>query len=518
MAMNHKPLTFVKKIFFHRVIFVAFALATQLLILIGIILLFNEFFVFFYGLSLVISTISVFWILNDRSNPAYKIAWIIPILVFPIFGGLFHIFFGKKKLSKYNRQRLTRIAEKVSIALEKNPQMLEKLACSNRTAANQSQYIQDYSWSPPYVNTITEYLPSGEIKFERLKEELRNAKHYIFLEYYIIERGLMWDSVLNILVEKVKSGVEVRVIYDGVGCMRTLPSRYDRQLEDLGIQCCIFNPLKPILTARLNNRDHRKIAVIDGHVGFTGGINLADEYINAYEKFGHWKDTAIMLKGDAVWSLTVMFLAMWDYVRESNHEYLTYKYKQPSDLKTTSDEYVQPYEDSPIDNEPVGEIVYLNLINKATKYVYITTPYLIIDNEMATALISAAKGGVDVRIITPHVPDRWYVHAVTRSYYKPLVEGGVKVYEYTPGFIHSKTFVVDDDYGVVGTINMDYRSLFLHFECGVWLYRCNSIIAMREDFLLTQNAGQEITLEDLKMVKFYQKIAGSVLRIFAPLL
>jgi cardiolipin synthase len=272
----------------------------------------------------------------------------------------------------------------------------------------------------------------------------------------------------------------------------------------------------PILSPSINNRDHRKMAIIDGRVGFTGGINLADEYINEYEKYGHWKDTAIMLKGEAVWNLTVMFLSMWDFIKGINEDFNQFKI----DIfeEDIGDGYVQPFADSPLDDEPIGEIVYLNLINKARRYVYITTPYLIIDNEMVMALTSAAKGGVDVRIITPYHADKWYVHTVSQSYYKNLIESGVKIYEYSPGFMHAKTYIADDEYGVVGTINMDYRSLFLHFECAVWMFGSSSISAMKEDFIKTLEKCREITMEDINSIPWYKTLAGTILRIIAPLM
>ena len=307
-------------------------------------------------------------------------------------------------------------------------------------------------------------------------------------------------------------------MYDDMGCIMTLPHHYERKMEALGIACSVFNPFIPILSSRLNNRDHRKICVIDGHTGFTGGINLADEYINAYEKHGHWKDSSIILKGDAVWNLTVMFLAMWDDIRGIKEDYEKFKPRVYQSVPESRDGYVQPYSDNPLDDEIVGETVYFNLINKAKRYVYITTPYLIIDNEMVTALSVAAKSGVDVRIITPHIPDKWYVHAVTRAYYEGLLENGVKIYEYTPGFIHAKTFAVDDEYGTVGTINLDYRSLYLHFECGVWLYRTRSVLQIKEDFLAMLPICQEITLEECRNVKWYRKLVRACLRIFAPLM
>jgi len=347
---------------------------------------------------------------------------------------------------------------------------------------------------------------------------LKKAEKFIFLEYFIIEEGVMWNSILDILKQKAEEGVDVRVIYDDAGCIFKLPYGYNKKLESMGIKCRVFNPLVPLLSSRINNRDHRKIAIIDGHTGFTGGINLADEYINEYEKFGHWKDSAIMIKGEAVWSMTVMFLSMWNYLDGSNEDFNKFKPDIEPLEESCKDGYVQPFADNPLDDETVGEIVYLNLINKARRYVYITTPYLIIDNEIITALTSAAKGGVDVRIITPYCGDKWYVHEVTRSYYRTLIESGVKIYEYTPGFIHSKTFVVDDEYGVVGTINMDYRSLFLHFECGVWMYKCRTIRDIKKDFNDTLKMCREITIEELNEIKWYKTLERMILRIFAPLM
>ena len=506
------------KLLFQRVVIVGAFLAIQVAILVSMILKFNDYFVYFYGISILLSAIAVLSIISNKSNPGYKIAWIIPILLFPIFGGLFYIMFGMNQLSNREKKKMAVIGECTIKALQQEESILEELEKESSTAANQARYIRNYAYCPPYKNTKTEYLPLGEIAFERLKEELRKAEHYIFLEYFIIQEGIMWNSILEILQEKVAQGVDVRVIYDDVGCIMTLPYKYNKKLESMGIKCCVFNPFIPILSSRLNNRDHRKILVIDGHTGFTGGINLADEYINAYEKHGHWKDTAIMLKGDAVWSLTVMFLTLWSYHTNVNEDYNQYKpnvyQKEPHEGRG----YVQPFTDSPLDGEAVGETVYLNLINKAKKYVYINTPYLIIDNEMVTALCNAAKTGIDVRIVTPHIADKWYVHAVTRAYYEVLLESGVKIYEYTPGFIHAKTFVVDDLYSVVGTINLDYRSLYLHFECGVWMYKNESVQAVKEDFIKTLEVCQEITLKECQEVAWYKKFGRSILRVFAPLM
>jgi cardiolipin synthase len=509
-----------KKLLFNRAILIALSIILQLITLISVIIQFNDYFIFFYSGSIFLSIAALIWIINSNSNPAYKIGWIIPILLFPIFGGLFYVFFGRKKLSKRKKDRMQAIQNKTKNALLRD-HFIEYDALECGTAKNQSKYINDYAYYPPYKDTYTEYLSIGEVKFERLKEELNKAQHYIFLEYFIIEEGVMWNSILDILVEKVKAGVDVRVIYDDVGCLLTLPSKYYKKLNNLGIKCCVFNPLIPVLTPRLNNRDHRKITIIDGHTGFTGGINLADEYINEFQRFGHWKDSAIMIKGQAVWNLTVMFLSMWDYLNDSEEDFESFRipiHMEQESMDSLKKGYVQPFADSPLDDEAVGEAIYLNLINKAEKYVYITTPYLIIDDKMLTALITSAKGGVDVRIITPYVGDKWFVHTVTRSYYKTLIENGVKIYEYVPGFIHSKTFVVDDLYGVVGTINMDYRSFYLHFECGIWMYEDASIIEMKKDFMEILALCKEITKEDVKSIKWYRSLIRLILRVFAPLM
>ena len=346
--------------------------------------------------------------------------------------------------------------------------------------------------------------------------ELKKAEKFIFLEYFIIQEGKMFNSILEILEEKAKQGVDVRLIYDDVGCIVTLPHNYKNTLEAKGIKCRVFNPIKPFFTRRLNNRDHRKIVVIDGDVGFTGGINLADEYINEYEKHGYWKDAGIMLKGDAVWNLTVMFLSMWDYIDNKEEDYI--KFKPSKNKYYNSKGYVQPFDDSPLINEPIGETVYLNLINKAKDYIYINTPYLIIDNEMMTALCLASKRGIDVKIVTPGIPDKKTVFKLTRSYYHQLIENGVEIYEYTPGFVHAKVFVSDDDTATVGSINLDYRSLYLHFECGVFIYNNSEVDKVERDFQQTLAKSHKVTLMEVKKQTIATKISGQVLRLIAPLM
>ncbi|MPM54949.1 Major cardiolipin synthase ClsA [bioreactor metagenome] len=393
----------------------------------------------------------------------------------------------------------------------------ETLKCLGDNAVIQASYLERMAYCPVYGGTDTEYFSLGDLCFPRILEELRKAERYIFLEFFIIHEGVMWNAILEILAEKAAAGVDVRVIYDDFGCILTLPRDYDKQLEEMGIRCCVFNRLVPVLSVRLNNRSHRKLLIIDGKVGFTGGVNLADEYINQVQRFGHWKDSAILLRGEAVWSMTVMFLIMWDHIRELREDY---NLCRPDYLPGECPKgmgFVQPYADSPLDGEAVGETVYLNLIARAHRYVYIMTPYLIIDDTMNTALSIAAKSGLDIRIMTPRIPDKKIVFEVTRAHYEPLLRAGVKIYEYTPGFVHAKSFVVDDEYGVVGSINMDYRSLFLHFENGVLLYHTPSVPDIRADFEETLSQCREMTLADCMEVSIRKRILRAVLRVFAPM-
>ena len=339
------------------------------------------------------------------------------------------------------------------------------------------------------------------------------------MEYFIIKQGEMWNSILEILKEKARTGVDVRLVYDDLGCAMYMPKRFIQEMAEYGIKAVPFNPVAPVINLRQNNRDHRKITVIDGYVGFTGGINLADEYINRTHPFGHWKDTGVMLKGEGVWNLTLMFLQTWSMLTHEEDDYSLYYSDKYYEEAFETDGFVQPYGDTPVDDEIVGENIYLNMINKAKKYVYITTPYLIIDNEMFTALTLAAKSGIDVRIITPGIPDKKLVYMVTQSYYHHLIQAGVKVYQYEPGFIHAKTVVVDDVVATVGTVNFDYRSLYLHFECGVWMFNSSAILDIKEDYLATLEKCDEVTKEEIVNSMNGPKLFWqSLLRMVAPLL
>lgn len=502
-------------ILFHRSFFVALSLLAQLATLFTVVFLFSEYINQFYWCCILLSILAALAILGSRMDPSYKIAWLILILPFPVFGGILYLLVGSGSIPQKLQLRMRSIAEKSAEALREDFKADDLLPLGG-DAAGQASYLERYAACPAYTNTETEYFPLGDEAFPRMLEELKKAERYIFLEYFIIQPGVFWDSILAILEEKAAQGVDVRLLYDDMGCMFTLPRDYDQQMRDKGIQCQVFNRFVPVVSLRLNNRDHRKMMIIDGKVAFTGGINLSDEYINVKRRFGHWKDSAILLDGDAVWSMTVMFLAMWDNNRDIEEDYDAFR-PVPAPVRPWTG-YVQPYTDTPLDREAVGQSVYLNMIAKARKYVYITTPYLIIDDATNTVLCNAAKSGVDVRIITPHIPDKRYVFEVTRAHYPPLLDAGVKIYEYTPGFMHAKNFVVDDRFASVGTVNLDYRSLFLHFENGVWMCEAPCIRDIRADFEKTLPLCEPITTHRVKHLNILVRIYRSILRVFAPLM
>ena len=468
----------------------------------------------------ILSTLIVLKIVNRKINPSYKLAWTMLILCLPVFGLVLYLVFGSSRIANYMQESFNEMLAKSSELLKPKEEVHEKLKEEDISACIQSDYIYRNAGYPVHGNTTAEYFQVGDDMFPVLVKELEQAKHYIFIEYFIIHDGVMWRTILDILEEKVKEGVDVRLIYDDMGCLTTLPHKYYETLRKKGIKCQVFNPFRPILNIIQNNRDHRKFCIIDGYVGFTGGVNLADEYINQKERFGHWKDTAVMLKGEAVWNMTAMFLHMWNVITNNQEDnslegYLPHVW-HPEPF--AGDGYVQPFCDSPLDNETVGENVYLNIINRARRYVYICTPYLVIDNEMMTALCLAAKSGVDVRLMTPGIPDKKLVFLLTQSYYEQLLEAGVKIYEYQPGFLHAKSFVCDDEIGVVGTINLDYRSLYLHFEDGVWIYRNRVIYDIRQDFTDTLDYCKPVTLEFCRGRNIVIRAMQSVMRLFAPMM
>ena len=464
------------------------------------------------------SILLVLWIVNKEINPSYKLAWTILILVLPVFGMVVYLLFGESRVAKKMTEESDAVVQEIENYFRENDKVREKIEALDEGISNQSAYIRDYAKFPLHSHTSTRYYPLGEAMFLDMLEDLKRAKHFIFLEYFIVDQGVMFDRIVEVLEQKSKEGVDVRLIYDDIGCINTLPPKYYKILQAKGIKCAAFNPFRPIMSVIMNNRDHRKIFVVDGKVGFTGGINLADEYINVASRFGYWKDTGIRLEGEAVWSMTVMFLEMWNYINHSSEDYKQFMPQVYQKEPFEGDGFVQPYGDTPLDHETVGENIYLNIINHAERYVYIFTPYLIIDNEMLVSLCNAAKRGVDVRIVTPGIPDKKMIFLLTQSHYEPLLKCGVKIYQYTPGFIHAKSFLCDDKIGTVGSINLDYRSLFLHFECGVFMYKTKALMQLKEDCMDTFAASEEMTLEFCRGQNVFIRIFQGMMRLFAPLL
>ena len=462
----------------------------------------------------VLSVIIVIWLVRKYDNPTYKITWILVIVLLPLFGGLFYLIWGNTPLNRARTQHQYEPKPPDFTDYMRVPATKELIGQYPRHAAR-ARYIESLTGMPVWTNTETRYFRVGEEMFDSMCEELRKAQKFIFLEYFIIEEGVMWGTILEILKQKVKEGLDVRVLYDDVGSICTLPKNYDKYLTELGIRAVRFNRFIPTLNTYLNYRNHRKMTIIDGNVGYMGGINLADEYINKKVRFGYWKDTGIMLRGEGTANMTALFLQMWEYVTGENTPSL--EFYLPT-VKLPSDGYVQPFADSPLDDLNIGESTYLQIIHNARKYVYITTPYLVLDNEMITALTIAAQSGVDVRILTPGIPDKKLVYMITRSYYQQLHRAGVKIYEYRPGFLHAKTIVSDDDTAVVGTINMDFRSFFLHFECATCFYNSSVVAAVKQDIMETINVSRQIDDAWLHRVPWIRSIAASVLRLFAPLL
>ncbi len=473
----------------------------------------------------LIGLIFVMYIAQEWYNPAYKLAWSILILSVPILGTILYLFFGRGNTIVAERRKHRQIDEELYPLMEQPEGIAKELFSADPAVARQFSYLYRTAHYPAGRNGFTHYFPGGEEYFEELCGALKRAERFVFLEYFIIERGYMWDTILEILTEKAKEGVEVRLLYDDVGCIWLLPRDYPEFLEKRGIVCRRFNLLRPVVSAVFNNRDHRKIAVIDGHTAFCGGLNLADEYINKKERFGHWKDGGVVIKGEAVWNYTAMFLGMWNSIRHTDFDYGRYRAVFGSRTSGETSEggpsrpgYVLPYGDSPLDHDCTGENVYLNILHGAKRYVYIYTPYLIIDQEMAVALTLAAKSGVDVRIMTPHVPDKKLIFMLTRSYYARLLDAGVRIYEYLPGFLHTKAFVADDELAAIGSINLDYRSLYLHFECGALLYRTEAVLELKEDFVRTmEGEAMEVTMEFCRKRPIYERVLVSAMHLFEPL-
>ncbi len=519
----------------------------------------------------VLGVVLVLVVINKDEVPEYKMPWLLVIVISPILGGVLFIFFGSNQPGRRMKREYMRLEREADRVIRQNEKILAALEEKDAVAAAQAKYIYESSRSPVYDGTHTQYFPMGEDMFPAMVRELKKAEKFVFLEYFIIEEGRFLNTILEILQRKMQEGVEVRIMYDDIGSIGKVRMGYARKLRKMGFNAQVFRPFLPFISTVHNNRDHRKIMVIDNRVAFTGGINLADEYINEKLRFGTWKDTGIMVEGDCVAEFTCMFLTLWDLQARQLSDYPKYAEYHPvsaenadkSDTETagaaaaqtmiaaeqTATEgatgeavqtdscavaaadvcapllsvrergYVACFGDGPAPfyEEQVGKNIYLNILNNATDYVYISTPYLVCDNELLSAIRLAARRGVDVRLITPHIPDKKVVYLITRSSYSSLMEAGVKIYEYTPGFIHAKNFLSDDKYAVVSTINLDYRSLVHHFECGVWMYDTPTVAKIKGDFLRTLADSREVPAEEAEL-NLAQNIVKSLVQVITPLL
>ena len=465
------------------------------------------------GLLKALSICIVLYLVRKDENSAYKIGWIVLIGLLPLLGGALYLAFGNKAPAKELRTRMQKVERAHTADLAPQEDQTDTL---ERSAKNLSRYVEKYGPYPAWKHTDAEYFPSGEAMYPELLADLERAEKFIFLEFFIVKTGIMWDGVETILKRKAAAGVDVRLIYDDFGSLLGLPTDFVVRMERSRIRCIPFNPVVPLVSLVMNHRDHRKIVVVDGNTAYTGGINLADEYINEEERFGYWKDAALRTEGAAVWNFTVMFLDHWNAFRPSEEDYAPFM-PQAESLSAQSDGVIQPYGDSPLDEEALAETVYLNIINQAQRYVYIYTPYFAVGETMLEALKAAAKRGVDVRLVLPGIPDKKLIFRLTRSYYVPLLRAGVRIYEFTPGFLHAKCYVSDDRAAVVGSINMDYRSLFLHFECGALLLYNSQVIALRDDVLRTLPECREVQLADCR-TSLAGTLLDSVLRLLSPLM
>jgi len=502
------------KIIFGRLGWIILAAIVEIYITISIFQWFGEQAKWIETALRLLSIVIVLAIIKNSRHLSSDIGWILIIIAFPVPGTVLYLSLGANMFISKTHRLIKESEENSARYYIQDEEVLKELEESSPEFKGQFHYISRYAGYPFYRNTGFDYYSLGDEGYPVMLEELKKAEKFIFLEYFIIEEGQMWNGILEILEEKVKQGVEVRVMYDDLGSFFTLSDSDTRKLEEKGIKVLPFNRINPVLSVILNHRDHRKIMVIDGKVAFSGGINLADEYINVKQRFGHWKDNVIRITGEAVWSYTVMFLTHWNALRNEDYTFLSFK-AEP--LPGEMDGYIAPYGETPLDNEIVAQNIYMSILNQANRYCYIYTPYLIIDTEMINALILSAKSGVDVRIITPGIPDKKMVYRITKSYYRQLIEGGVRIVEYTPGFVHSKVFVADDIIATVGTVNLDYRSLYLHFENGTYLYNSKKIPEIRKDLEEAIAAGHEVTLKEASRGLIREFLLG-VLRLLAPLM
>ncbi len=507
--------------------FISAILILAELIIIGFVMYFAyEYSLFIFAFLVAVNIASVISIINRDANPEYKVSWLVVVLVVPFFGMALYAMFYSRRVSRREAGLMNEIQNELSDFCDTGygdngnwDKVFSELKERDELAAGKAfAILNDDRLSSVYCASASKYYPDGESMFSDMLSDISSAEKFIFLEYFIIENGYMWERIHAALAEKVKAGVEVRVLYDDIGCMKTIPLHYDKKLRTEGIKCQRFSPVSPRITTAHNNRDHRKILIIDGRAVYTGGINIADEYINKKMRFGHWKDGGIRIEGEAILGFMKLFLSMWDMTVGKITEYGKY-FLSVKKSETEDGGFYLPFGSgpAPVYKRPVGKNAILNIINQAKNYVYITTPYLIIDYDLTESLCNAAMRGVDVRIITPRIADKKIVKVMTKSAYPYLMRSGIRICEYTPGFIHEKCIVSDDLYAIVGTINLDYRSLVHHYEDAVWIYGSDTVIQIKEEFLKTASISLEIDYDDAKLT-FREWCVRNLVRIFAPLL
>ena len=500
---------------FSRFFVIAALLVLQIVILVMAYLQFREKLPVLMNVQWVFTFVMIVYLFNSGMDSSAKLTWMLVISLVPLPGAAMLLFTQSNIGHRMETEMVQKQIDKTRKRLEQPQNVIREIEHDGSGTDDLSKYLNKTGCFPVYDKTEVTFFPIGEKKFEAMLTELEKAEKYIFMEYFIVEEGYMWGRILDVLTRKVKEGVEVRVMYDGMCEMSTLPVNYFKLLEAQGIHAKAFSPIKPVVSSHYNYRDHRKILVIDGKVAFNGGVNLADEYINRIERFGHWKDTAVMLKGPAARSFALMFLQMWNLMEEAGDydKWLSL----PADEKNANG-YVMPYCDSPLDEYKAGEAVYMDILNRATDYVHIMSPYLILDGELETALCFAAQRGVDVKLILPGIPDKKVAYSLAKTHYRKLCNAGVKIYEYTPGFVHAKVFVSDGIKAVVGTINLDYRSLYHHFECATYLYKTDCIKDIEEDFQDTLSKCRMVTSETIRKDKFSYKLIGGLAKMISPLM
>ncbi len=504
-----------KSLVFSRLGVITLMFFLQLAVLFFAFYRLDDFLPHVWGGSIILSFGAVLYIANCPMSPNAKITWLLLIMAVPVFGSLLFLYTKSDLGHRTLKKRINALSLENKNKIKQNPLTLRSLEKRSSGMAHLCRYVARSGCHPVFDGTEVTYFSSGEEKLDSLLDELERAESFIFLEYFIIDEGEMWGAVLDVLKRKVSQGVEVRVIYDGTCEFTTLPHDYPKRMKAFGIKCKTFAPITPFVSTHYNYRDHRKIVVIDGKTAFCGGINLADEYINKKQKYGHWKDSAIMLKGDGVQSFTLMFLQMWT-IEERKNDNDRFLFPVPALEDAVG--YVVPFADCPVDTDKTGERVYMDILNRATSYVHVMSPYLVIDNEMETAIKFAAERGVDVSIILPGIPDKKGAWALAKTHYRSLLDSGVKIYEYTPGFVHSKVFVADDTEAVVGTVNLDYRSLYHHFECAVYMAFTPCIEKIEKDFLYTLDKCRRVTYDSIKKEKLSIKLRGMLLKLIAPLI